>query len=358
MSTAEKDLRANLLESAGGGRCTMLETASTVMQRRIGRSAIRNRRDRGARDPRGQDLRSQDLRSQDQRGITLQTLIITSVLVVLAIAVSFTLFAINAGSSEDLEEAGKSDAGGVSCAPNEIFDTDYKSQGMGGPQDQRGAVSSQIGCRQHCATWEFMTAGPNDDGEYELSKDWLRITQDNVGGPTGNEGVFSSRTGCFAPCYWEYTGTQNTPYARDVKTTNSSLHYIANNKAPAINEVRLGVVYRRSNLIDSSWTRTDSGPASLSTDGKRIIATYAHVSYGARSFAASDLSSAQLGNVPTVVRPNWRTLGERGGRWPWSWEDEDWEIRANPESETCEIVNTARNDELVCTSARDNCAPA
>ena len=338
----------------------MLETASTVMRRRIGRCAIRNGRDRAARDPRG----------QDQRGITLQSLIVISVLVVLAVAVSFTLFAINAGSSEDLEAAGQSDAGGTSCAPNEIFDLDYKSKGLGGPQNVGDVESSEIGCRPHCATWEFMTAGPNDDGEYELTKDWLRITQDNVGGPEGSEGVFSSRTGCFAPCYWEYTGSRATPYAYDVKTNVSSLHYDATNKAPAVGRVRLGVVYRRSALNPSNYllgsnpNYTDYGNASIGRDGNRIIVTYMASAYGARSFAGQALSSAQLG-LGGVARPNWRSLGSDPGpsnRYGSSgtartWEDENWEIRADPEREVCEIVDSFRNDELVCTSARDDCTP-
>lgn len=370
MSMAEKDLRANLLKSAGGGwRCAMLEAASTVMRRRIGRCAIRNGRDRAARDPRG----------QDQRGITLQSLIITSIVVFLAIAVGFTLFAINAGSSEDLEAAGQSDAGGPSCAPNEIYDLDYESKGLGGSQNVGGVESSEIGCKPHCETWEFMTAGPNDDGEYELTKDWLRITQDNVGGPTGNNGVFSSRTGCFAPCYWRYSGTKPTPYAYDVKSEDSSLHYYATNKAPDVGEVRLGVVYRRSAKNVNAWLRgnnptyTDYGRASTSTDGKRIIITYNTQYYGAGAFAGQPLSSTQLKiggpNRGGVATPNWRSLradpgpskryaGDPDFPYARTWEDENWEVRADPESETCEIVDVFLNDQLVCTSARDSCAPA
>ena len=107
MSAAVNDLRASLLESeggrksaGGGGRRMIFETASTAMRRRIGRRAIRNGSDPAACDPRGQNPRG-----HDQQGFTLQTLIVTSVVVFVAIAVGFTLFAINAGSSEDLEDA-------------------------------------------------------------------------------------------------------------------------------------------------------------------------------------------------------------------------------------------------------------
>lgn len=48
-----------------------------------------------------------------QEGITLQTLVVTSVFLIIAVGASAVLLEINSGSSEDLEEAGKIDAGGV-----------------------------------------------------------------------------------------------------------------------------------------------------------------------------------------------------------------------------------------------------
>lgn len=349
MSTAEKKLSNNLLRLGGrAGVCTMFETASTVMQRRIGRSAIRNRRDLAARDPRG----------EDQRGITLQTLIVTSVVVFLAIAVSFTLFAINAGHSEDLEGAGKSGQAADSCRPNEIFDIDYESKGLGGTQNQGGVESSQIGCRPHCATWEFMTAAPNDEGEYKLSKDWLLITQANVGGPEGNEGVFSTRTGCFAPCYWEHGSVSgNYPRPRELYDADSRLHYFDDNRHPAGGEFRLGVVYNRGSRGDAHWVGTDiilrTHSVSYNRDGKHT--------FRKSTVAGTPLTPTQREGwrnqpaIPTVTPPNWYTSSPNRNHA--SWEDEDWEVRANAKSETCEIVNTARNDELVCTSARESCAP-
>ena len=258
--------------------------------------------------------------------------------------------------------------GGASCRPNEIFDLDYESKGLGGPQGQRGVVSSEIGCRPHCATWEFMTAGPNDDGEYELTKDWLRITQANVGGPQGNEGVFSTRTGCFAPCYWHYDppahdSPAHAPEASHVKSSYSSLRFAADNRVPGVNEVRLGVV---------SWRTSNDNPspelAFAQTDAIRAGETLLSVVKKAAIFRMGAVTSpgkplpprlVELG-IPTVIRPNWvsehETDPDPGDRLNTAWEDEDWEVRAYPEREFCEIVNTARNDELVCTSARENCA--
>lgn len=305
-----------------------------------------------------------------EQGITLQSLIITSVFLVIAVGVSTVLFAINSGSSEDLEAAGRSGPAADSCRPNEIFDLDWESKGLGGPQDKRGDKSSKIGCRPHCATWEFMTAGPNDDGEYELSKDWLLITQGNVGGPKGNEGVFSSRTGCFAPCYWHFDSKnvqKSAPEAGDVKSTLSQLRYAADNRSPGVDEVRLGVV---------QWRTTDDNPdpmlAFAETDVIRagepiftsiIIQKAAIFRIGATTSPGKPLPQRliELG-IPTVIFPNWVSEHETdpgpGNRFGTAWEDEDWEVRADPENEVCEIVNTARDNELVCTSARENCAPA
>lgn len=383
MSAAVRDLSVSPLESAGGWKSAgggwrrmIFETASTAMRRRSGRRAIRDGRDLASCDPRGQNPWGQNPRGQDQRGFTLQTLIVTSIVVFLAIAVGFTLFAINAGSSEDLEEAGQIDAGGASCLPNEIFDDDYKSKGLGGPQGRHGVKSSQIGCRPHCATWEFMTAGPNDDGEYEMSKDWLLITRGNVGGPEGSAGgpenngeVFSSQTGCFAPCYWEYiSGSSRWVYPGAMRTAVHRLHYYDDNRVPAARQIRLGVIYRRGIRSDSNLYGTDYAPSasSLTLDGKRVMVFYTNANFGAVNHPGAPLplpetQDVKLRSAGTVARPNWRTPANAGpdpgpGNRTGHWEDEDWEIRANPENKTCEIINPYRNDEIVCTSARDNCA--
>ena len=348
MSKAADASSSSFLESAGGG--TMFEKRAQLIRLRIAGRAIRNRRDLAARDQRG----------QDQRGITLQTLIVTSVVVFLAIAVSFTLFAINSGSSEDLEAAGRSGPAADSCRPNEIFDLDWESKGLGGPQDKRGDKSSKIGCRPHCATWEFMTAGPNDDGEYELSKDWLLITQGNVGGTEGNEAVFSSRTGCFAPCYWEHGSVSgNYPRPSELYDADSRLYYFDDNRHPAGGEFRLGVVYNRGSRGDAHWVGTDiilrTHSVSYNRDGKHTFRKSTVAGTPLTPTQRAGLPNRNQPAIPTVAPPNWYTSSS--DRNHASWEDEDWEVRADPESETCEIVNTARNDELVCTSARENCAP-
>ena len=68
------------------------------------------------------------------------------------------------------------------------------------------------------------------------------------------------------------------------------------------------------------------------------------------------------GGVPTVHTPNWvsnivPSHADLQGEWGYfntQWEDERWEVRADPESEVCEIVYTP-TDRLICSSANSNC---
>ena len=108
---------------------------------------------------------------QTERGYTLQTLIITAVLVLVAVGAALVLVAINRSSSDDFEEAGN------------------------------------IGIDGKCQTWEIHLATLEAAGH---------------GGPEGHGGVFSSNIGCLATCYWEITNWVNTGY----------LEYLRNMKLP------------------------------------------------------------------------------------------------------------------------------
>ena len=76
------------------------------------------------------------------------------------------------------------------------------------------------------------------------------------------------------------------------------------------------------------------------------------------------LKPTQIANgAPTVYTPNWQSqqVSDRDdfqsswGYFNTDWEDEDWEVRADPENEVCEIVNTAEDDRLICSSANNSC---
>ena len=88
--------------------------------------------------------------ARDERGITLQTLIVTAVLVLVAVAAGVILVAISRSQESSLTDSGKSDPGEGTCEPWEINDIELKAKGLGGPQGYGGFYSSAIGCVRVC----------------------------------------------------------------------------------------------------------------------------------------------------------------------------------------------------------------
>ena len=335
-------------------------------------------------------------------GFTLQTLIITAVVVVIAIGVGLLFIALTSSSSEDLEDAGRSGIEG-SCAPNELLDAVYVRRGIGGPNSQGGVESKAVGCKPHCATWEFVAA-PSAGGEYKLGGTGEGSP---IGGPDGKGGVFSSNIGCFAPCYWD-VGTpyqvQGSPFEliginlhkeghqKSAPFTNpgSRLRYYNDNRPPDVYEIRLGVTYKRALELDPSHRNAQHSGTELGTelqssiqkfgrnvgdiinrDGKPFFYNLGGTTQGwaegvgVRNAPGTPLSSLQLSrnvNIPTVHTPNWVSNIIRGHsnlRSEWGffntvWEDEHWEIRADPKKEVCEIVYIP-TDRLICSSANNSC---
>ena len=296
--------------------------------------------------------------------------------------------ALTSSSSEDLEDAGRSGQE-AACAHNEVPDANLKRRGFGGPGGRGGVVSSAVGCKPYCATWEI---GASFDGhEYEPGGSG---PSSPFGGPEGKGDVFSSAVGCFAPCYWEI-GTPRHRYATpreligigvefnglagSFSNPGSRLRYYNDNRAPAVGEIRLGVTYKRTDNTDSdkeTWESSDiypnirvvgGNPWTASQDGKLFY--YVRTSggrfiHGTMRFPGTPLTPLMIANgVPTVHTPNWRSarlphheeLHTSWGFFNTDWEDEDWEVRADPEREVCEIVNTSLNDKLVCSSDKNSC---
>ena len=175
--------------------------------------------------------------SGDERGITLQTLIVTAVLVLMAVAAGVIIVAITDNSADDLEDQA-SDIDGR-CQPWEIHDTELEAIGAGGGKEHLGE-------------------GP---------------TGTVPGTSTGQGGVTSSKVGCLAPCYLQAKTTD----AFDVHTTlleiitdsdtAARLVFDTSNRPPMeppINaskkgEYRLGVTYQRtSNEFDTFKIPSDT----------------------------------------------------------------------------------------------------
>ena len=86
------------------------------------------------------------LRTADQRGITLQTLIVTAVLVLMAGAAGVVIIAITNNAQDNLE--GQNSGIDDRCEPWEIFDPTLDAAGRGGGNG--GIGSSASGCVRVC----------------------------------------------------------------------------------------------------------------------------------------------------------------------------------------------------------------
>ena len=93
--------------------------------------------------------RGQRLARGDERGITLQTLIVTAVLVLVAVAAGVIIVAITTTQNDRLEASGNSDTG-KSCEPWEIRDLQMEAKRIGGPEGYGDIYSSAVGCVRVC----------------------------------------------------------------------------------------------------------------------------------------------------------------------------------------------------------------
>ena len=309
-------------------------------------------------------------------GFTLQTLIVMAVFVLAAVGVGIGLLAVNSATSDDFEEAGQT---GVEarCAPNEIWNPELESRGIGGPDSQGGVKSKQVGCEPYCGTWEYLSTGANENGEFEPAESPAAARQSSIGGPEGNGGVYSQNIGCFAPCYWSYTNGVGRPTATNgVIANTTSLQYHDDNRAPAVKQVRLGVNYKRTSSTHVRWQsdiQIDNIYNNLDVGKPFIIARNGRGSGVAPGTPLTPALIAELapafpgGIVPTVFKPNWRT-NNRDARNPVTdpggtarngndWEDNNWEYRADPYNKVCTIVNITLDDQVVCSSEDGSCDP-
>lgn len=111
---------------------------------------------------------SPEPRAADQRGITLQTLIVTAVLVLMAVAAGVVIVAITNTQEERLQRANP--GGDSKCEPWEIYDITRAAAGRGGGLG--GIGSSGEGCVRVC--YIRTTTTTNNVG-----------ADDDIGGPAG-----------------------------------------------------------------------------------------------------------------------------------------------------------------------------
>lgn len=302
-----------------------------------------------------------------ERGFTLQTLIVTAVLVLVAVAATLVIVAITRSSEDDFREAGNTDLE-ARCRPNEVWSPEYDARGEAGtnttfyelevkkanqisgldPSNITDAwrtwseiEAETIGCDPVCGTWEY----------YDPGRAAAR-----VGGPDGKGGVFSSNIGCFAPCYLRRHNVASNLRLPNVATSGDqhSLHYWDDNRVPPAGYLRLGVVYRRNqdaSLPGQTHTdmqyRTPSGGHTPNPYPPRVLrldARRGNVNPGL-PLTSGMLSHSTVGPFGAVGKPDWNGTA-----------DDNLEVRADPAAEECTIVDTSDNDSIFCTSTDDRCA--
>ena len=301
----------------------------------------------------------------DQRGITLQTLVITAVLMAMAVVASVLIVAISRSSGERLEDSNATHEG--LCQPWEVHKVALAAKGYGGTQGHGGIFSSSIGCMAVC----YLT-GLNASS---------RVTPHAM--DVGNRRQIAYRL-------LEVMGN-----GAPSRTVVSRLAYDDSNRAPVAAEVRLGVAYNRVDPNDADdfdefypdfghWrayddTRNPSSPGYSNPSGisQRQAEFFwslrdpdPHIRYGQGG-------STNYPGIPIPLEWRGREVGGAANRVnPWDWSaslhvyepnfwsparargnllemDEQWEVRADPGREVCEIVDTARDDEIILTSARE-----
>lgn len=94
-------------------------------------------------------LSSDKPRTADQRGITLQTLIVTAVLVLMAVAAGVVITAITRGQEDNLRSNATASSQ-ANCEPWEIYDTNLAAGGRGGIGGSGAIQSSAKGCLRVC----------------------------------------------------------------------------------------------------------------------------------------------------------------------------------------------------------------
>ena len=352
---------------------------------------------------------------QAELGFTLQTLIVTAAVVLMAAVAATVLWGVTRGARDNAEDAGRVGTE-ARCAPNEVRDMDLESKGVRGSNLilNHEITADAIGCYPVCGNWEYYDPG---------------LAAAGSGGPDGEGGIYSSDIGCFAPCYWNYDFPEMMwrPTYRNAVSDRTRLSYYDDNRPPGINQIRLGVNYRRrpaSELdklpapeevpredrvkITALLTQANDlmmipmdikngipMPRPGSTDETADRRPYIHMrsigepnqgeepdrlkelvdslsEYGVPKLydlGGSRYNAGELplhpkqieAGFPTVFKPNWITrpkpVTDPGGaaRNGNDWEDENWEYRADPHKEVCTIVNITRDDEVVCSSEWANC---
>jgi len=234
--------------------------------------------------------------AKDERGITLQTLIVTAVLVLMAVAAGVIIAAITNSSSDDLEE--QSQDLDALCAPWELHDPVLEANAAGG-------------------------GGPYINGRVPARDDRNRPLPDVLTNP-GRGGVTSSKIGCLPVCYLTLNDDQDKTidgFLKDsgqnvVPPANDHFKFDTSNRPPKKlsaneGEVRVGVVYTRRQYT-ATLIGTDLGLGDKKWNRGQIV-------------VGNEITNPQqVGTVPPLLAPNSKLV-----------------IRVSDDKEGCVIEDTS-----------------
>jgi len=276
----------------------------------------------------------------DERGITLQTLIITAVLVLLAVAAGVVIAAITGNSADDLEDQASDIEG--RCLPWEIHDTQLAAAGLGGYGDTTPYVSV-----------------------YGYLVPFGFLTPDKISSWHSRGKVMSSRLGCLAPCYLKSTITtsgsilDNFAHSGEYDdwevelvfdTSNRPPKHKLNDKGEVVEaEYRLGVEYLRE--TEEHFKEEERRSDGSST---RRRANYESGMFAGETTVFRTQSLDENGAPPVFVEGGF-ALASRLNHPSNAYNDEDYErfglrnksaVRVNDQKDGCVIYNTA--NDVIC----------
>ena len=173
---------------------------------------------------------SETPRKRDERGITLQTLIVTAVLVLMAGAAGVVIIAITNNANDNLE--GQNSGIDSRCEPWEIFDPTLDAAGRGGGEG--GVGSSASGCVRVC----YIRNKDSAEAIAGLEDDTTASPEDDIGGNLGKLELLISR----ADIATSNTAAELTDVKATLVVTGNDKLTVKNDDKEAAETIKLSVL--------------------------------------------------------------------------------------------------------------------
>ena len=249
-------------------------------------------------------------RTADQRGITLQTLIVTAVLVLMAVAAGVVIVAITNNAQDDLE--GQQTDIGSRCEPWEIYDATLAANGRGGGNG--GVGSSAEGCIRVCYLKR------NRDGE-DIAGRWMT---------SGNNGRGAIIT----------TPDDNTTNGVHIVMSRTNIATTLNTRDTSSTVKRTLVVIGENSL---ALRNDDKDPTAI----HELTGANANIGHNART---PRISGPPTNNGSTGTGGGLRYDSDGNGSGTPVYIDENMFIKVAPNQNYCHLWNTITDEEILRSS--------